>query len=296
MGKDYPPLELTLQRNGCFSSPGSIHAGDDYGAKDRYRMARYEGKQMASPFPTSGRNPDAYIDKEFKRLSENDVYLDPSQVARNLLKREGKNVSEKAFLPSSPAPRYAILPHSAGPSHTESMRSSGPAPKNFLTSRPMAGGFGRTGHFIGKSNEYMPDEFLRGRIVEKEEKAKAREKINKPFMALKMGSKTGLFHTNVYVQEPGPAYRETKKKELANPKPFRQPGPAKSGAINTFSSNEYMEDPLEEKIAREKAQKLAAAPKYGGFKAIDCLHSNYTRAINPYKEPERKKPAVEVLW
>jgi hypothetical protein len=129
---------------------------------------------------------------------------------------------------------------------------------------------------------------------------------------------TKLFHSLPRLTFVGPAYRETKKKELANPKPFRQPGPAKSvrlqlaicpcalslssclvstcpfitgvvhgcrlstnhwscawlamaatfwllhlctvrtrqGAINTFSSNEYMEDPLEEKLAREKAQKV----------------------------------------
>eukprot|EP00959_Pyramimonas_sp_CCMP1952_P222451 4650336-Pyramimonas_sp.AAC.2 len=48
-------------------------------------------------------------------------------------------------------------------------------------------------------------------------------------------------------------------------------------------------------LGRDTRQK-AAAPKYGGFKAIDCLHSNYTRAINPYKEKQRVKPDVEIIW
>eukprot|EP00959_Pyramimonas_sp_CCMP1952_P317649 6648205-Pyramimonas_sp.AAC.1 len=69
------------------------------------KMARYTGKQMQAPYPISGRTPDAYIDKEFKRLSENDVYEDPSKTAAKLSKRAGKAVTEKPFLPSSPAPR-----------------------------------------------------------------------------------------------------------------------------------------------------------------------------------------------
>jgi len=142
----------------------------------------------------------------------------------------------------------------------------------------------------------MADEYLRGRVVEKDMKAKAREKITKPFMALRMGSGNGLFDKNPYAQESGPTYRQQQKREFANPKPFRSPGPPRSGPIPTFNAIEYMEDPLEEKLARERAAKKAAAPKFGGFKAIDCLHSNYVKPINPFKTAERKKADVEIIW
>mmetsp|Transcript_10312 Transcript_10312/g.19530 ORF Transcript_10312/g.19530 Transcript_10312/m.19530 type:complete len:248 (-) Transcript_10312:404-1147(-) len=185
MGGDYPPIENKLGTCGMFSLPGSIHAGDHYVKDKPAVMSRYRGKQMVVPGTVWGKNQDAMIDKEFKRLSENDVYMDPGAAERKARLANKKHVSDKAFLPSSPMKttrgkgthvgcfgkyEYVERPQ------PERREKSGPGPKNFLPSKAVKGTYGMTGHFLAPPLEFIADPFLNSRVFEKDDKRAAREK------------------------------------------------------------------------------------------------------------------------
>mmetsp|Transcript_20290 Transcript_20290/g.28090 ORF Transcript_20290/g.28090 Transcript_20290/m.28090 type:complete len:305 (+) Transcript_20290:159-1073(+) len=304
MGDEPEPLENALYRCGQFSVPGHTTIGDPYitgGAK--MKMDRYNGKQFGVPGIVWGKNPDAMIDKEFKSLSENDVYLDPGALERkHRTTRGGKNISEKAFLPSSPSKNASGKGTNFGlfqkfdnlpTENEENPRKSGPGPKNFLNSKPMKGSYGMTGHFLGATPEFVADTYLNSREIEKESRRAARDKIGKAFVCT--GRSQGLFDKNPYEQDAGPQYRKKTRQPLEG-KPFKTPGPCKSGANNTFSSAEYVEDPIAEKEALDRAEKAAARPKGPAFKSANCLHTPYTTDVNPFVMAERAKPAVDILY
>lgn len=303
---NYPPYESKLAQCGQFNLPGSIHAGDHYIKDKMPQLSRHSGKQFAVPGRVWGTNQDAMIDKEFKRLSENEVYIDPGMIERKLFPK-GKNIVEKAFLPPS---NLKVLSKNKGthegcfnkiehvgaperiPKRTETI-----GPRNFTVKKPVKGSYGQTGHFIGPSPEFIADPFLMGREVEKRDKIRARERIVKP---MNTGGRctNGLFDNNIYSEEPGPTYRTRRKADLPQFKAFKAPGPPKTGAINTFTYPEYIADPESEKAAAATAQRLAdAAARSGpGFKCTGgTTHSWYTKDINPFAAPPRHKPDVELI-
>ena len=84
------PLLLTPPGR-TLPSPPQIHKKN----KPTEKPARWGGKQMLPGCPKWGANPDALIDKEFKRLSENERYVDP-----------GKERRPPPFISSSPPTIY----------------------------------------------------------------------------------------------------------------------------------------------------------------------------------------------
>lgn len=281
-----------IDRLGVFSYPGSIDIEDEY-TKPSKQHSRYGGKQMVVQGDVLGNLPDAMIDKNFKRLSENDVYIDPGSLERReRAARKERNVSEKAFLPSSPAKKssgkgtyYGCISPAQEYMHDNDPDAVKPppdtnGPKNFLCSPAKKGGYGTTGTSIGHVPEYESEPYLNSRILEKDERIAAREKIVKPFVSSGRGG--GLFHTDVYAYEPGPVMRERTKPPPIE-KAFKSPGKGKSGHNCTLSAfPEYMPDPFEEREAIEKAEKAAAKPP-GIFKPGSVPKSLRQTTINPFK-------------
>mmetsp|Transcript_11368 Transcript_11368/g.13476 ORF Transcript_11368/g.13476 Transcript_11368/m.13476 type:complete len:300 (+) Transcript_11368:134-1033(+) len=287
------------EKLGMFSWAGSINVGDEYEQKHPIK-SRYTGKQMLTKGDTWGNNPDALLDKTFKRLSENDTYLDPGTLERKeRVKKREKNITEKAFYPTAPAKKstgpgmnYGTIgepmpyKHEFEPNELKSMilKPEVGEPKNFQTAARKMGGYGTLGTTIGPAHEYLSEPYCYSRTLERTERAVNREKIAKPFVSSGRGG--GLFDRNVYATEPGPQFRPRDRPRPIE-KPFKPPHPPKTGVNCTISQfPEYMEDPLEIKLKKDREEKAAARPP-GIFKPMNVSKTMRVTAVNPYETAAR---------
>mmetsp|Transcript_1244 Transcript_1244/g.2894 ORF Transcript_1244/g.2894 Transcript_1244/m.2894 type:complete len:298 (+) Transcript_1244:299-1192(+) len=251
-----------MNRLGVFSYPGSVDVGAEYAQFKDKTPARWGGKQMIPKGSVTGNNPDALIDKTFKRISDGDRYVDPGKHEREYAVAQRKlNITEKAFYPPKPPVKSVgkgsnfgcIGKPFANSNEEEKAQPKGPPePRGMFTNPTKKGGFGVPGTTIGKPIESMPEPYLVSRELEKVERKDARSRIPKAF---NYSATPGLFDTNnVFAYEPG-AWAEPEKKrggDESKPKPFK---PAAKG--RPMHVPEYIPDPLDEKerICREQFKK-----------------------------------------
>lgn len=287
----------SMQSLGVFSQPGSIDIGDAY-AKEHKMPQRYLGKQFLTHGTKWGKNPDALIDHEFKRISEGDQYMDPGANERKeRAARKNKNVSEKPFYPSKPASRSWFSKGTQfgciGPQYQhekefdeEALKAAArePVPKNLYTSPGKKGTYGFPGTTMGKPLDLMDEPYLVSRELEKVERKVAREKISKGFISTHK-SATGLFDNNIYSYNPGDWAEKPKERKPPLEKSFRPTHPPKKGyncTINSFP--EYKEDPEEVKLREAREERAAERAKKtvkGVFYPNKGPKSKPTAAVNP---------------
>mmetsp|Transcript_18056 Transcript_18056/g.58963 ORF Transcript_18056/g.58963 Transcript_18056/m.58963 type:complete len:281 (+) Transcript_18056:57-899(+) len=257
---------------GIFSQMSSICVGDKFDKTEKL-PERFLGKQFTSGATITGNNADAMLDKTFKRLSEGDTYLDPGALERKHRVAQRKmNISEKAFYPSQPGRKAPGPGTSYGcigkqPDYmaetADTNEKDAAVGRNFYTNPPKKGGFGVPGTTISPANTYLPDEYLASRTIDKVERAKAREKIHKPFNSTGT-SRGGYFDSKIFENAPGAFVPRDREKYKADFKAFRPSHPAKKG-FNSTHFPSYVEDPLDAKIEKAKAE-AAERKKLGVFK------------------------------
>jgi len=282
-----------MNRLGVFKQPGSIDIGDTY-EKQHKLPNRYQGKQFLNTGSKLGKNPDALIDHAFKRLSEGDQFVDPGaheRKSRAALK--ASNVSEKPFYPSKPALRstgkgtqYGCIgtQYSHQKEYDEEQEKADArkeAPKNFYTNPPKKGSYGVPGTTIGKREDLMEEPYLVSRELEKVERKVARERIPKAFQSTHKSS-SGLFDNNIYAYNPGDWTEKPKSSRASLEKAFRPTHPGKQGFNCTIQKfPDYKEDPLDEKMRREREERAAERAKKGIFKPNSGFKSRPNSVINP---------------
>ena len=212
----------------------------------------------------SGTNPDALIDKQFKRLSENERYVDPGKHEREYALAQQAKRTGKAFYPpkKSNGPIGAAYPNTNDDEREQPKQP--PGPRGIFTNPMKKGCPGTPGLTLGKPHDSMPEPYLVSRELEKVERKAARARIPQAFT---YSAKPGLFDNSVYKYEPG-AWAEPEPKrrnpDEVRPKPFRPPpknSPYIKEAINPVP--EYVPDPLEEKIKSEREKAKETREKLG---------------------------------
>ncbi|GMH33129.1 hypothetical protein BSKO_00963 [Bryopsis sp. KO-2023] len=171
---------------GVFREETSHTVGDPYKKKTgRPTLPRHSGKQFVTIFPQSGKLPESFIDKNFKRLSEGDLFVDPSKTERNLQQRGGTNVSTKPFVPSNPSRKNTgpgaidgcignviLSPEGEDEAKVKARNAKSDAEKRkkIYSSPAQKGGFGYPSQartIGGNPPEYMADKYQFGRELEK---------------------------------------------------------------------------------------------------------------------------------
>jgi len=280
-----------INRLGVFSQPGSIDIGDPF-HKEHNLPQRFQGKQFLTHGTKVGKNPDALIDRDYKRLSEGDQYVDPGTYERRAkVQEKSKNISERPFYPSKPSAKATgkgthfgtiggMYKHE-NDDDPNAPRNTETAPRNFYTNPSKKGGYGTPGTTIGKQLDVMSEPYLVSRELEKVERREARGRIPKAFQSThKSGS--GLFDESVFRYEPGAFKPREVQRKPPIPKPFTPSHPAKFGYNSTISKfPEYKPDPLDEKLAKERAERAAERSKKGIFKPNSGFKSRPNSVINP---------------
>ncbi|KAJ1541262.1 hypothetical protein HK405_010737, partial [Cladochytrium tenue] len=167
-----------LDRIGIFSEATYISVNEPYAGNkhDAGGMlpGRGKGKQFLTAPPKRGHDTrEAYFDREFGRLFENEAYTDLVVLRRRYrMQQATKNITNSPFKPSSVPPKPSGKGSTWGtieqqwPLQRKELPPPGPQParptpesrRNFLTHPPKKGsGFGYADVTIGKGYEYMSD-------------------------------------------------------------------------------------------------------------------------------------------
>ncbi|KAJ3128200.1 hypothetical protein HK098_004946 [Nowakowskiella sp. JEL0407] len=187
---------MDLDRIGLFSEMGYISSGEPYpqrrnGANnfsDSVLNFRSQGKQFLTNPPRKGHdNKDAYFDREYIRLFENEPYTDLVGLRRRwrLVAKE-KNITNSPFKPFSVPPKpsgkgslYGTIEQQWPLHKSEAPTEPDTLPKkphsatrpNFYTKPPKQGtGYGYPNVTIGKQYEYMSDPYDRMHEAQKNDR------------------------------------------------------------------------------------------------------------------------------
>mmetsp|Transcript_4205 Transcript_4205/g.7501 ORF Transcript_4205/g.7501 Transcript_4205/m.7501 type:complete len:312 (-) Transcript_4205:364-1299(-) len=300
---------------GVFHEETSIGLNTPYDVKSS-ESTRFRGKQMLTHIEVSGKaSRDAYFDKTINLTMAGDIYIDPSGVEKEISKKLSHLASPhtKPFFPTNPSKKTGLskgsLEGTFGPSRqlldTDSvvasrdrlLQSAGPrgvGPRNFYTRPSLEGNGGYPFQYRnigGTSQTYLPDEYLRGRILEKQLRQTARSKIPKPFVSGKVGD-TFSRDANLFANPPlRPATSSTSSRQTPSGenRPKWVPShPQKKGRGNngTLSPLVYMSDP--ETLRPDTAptgvsNSKAFRPASGGFNRLSSM------TVNPYYSSPRRK-------
>mmetsp|Transcript_68385 Transcript_68385/g.216403 ORF Transcript_68385/g.216403 Transcript_68385/m.216403 type:complete len:290 (+) Transcript_68385:173-1042(+) len=289
---------MDMNKVGLFMAMPSVDVGAPFVTnKDPDTLTRHKGKGFVGVghVPT-GNNPDALLDKSFKRLSENDVYMNPGALERRQRAKEReKNVSERPFFPTNPPKKSTGPGNKYGcigqvPEHIYMTKGEGGDEKkaerretlrNFITAP------GKPGATLGPQPDYMPEQYMPARVLEREERKKARERIPKAFVSGGRPSTTGFFSNFTY--QAGPDKKPSRDNRPITA-PFRPSSPPRKGYNSSISKPlEYMEDPYKpplRSVDRDRAS--------GVFKPSSGPKSCPVRNIYP-SDPQRRPRSPEIF-
>jgi len=202
---------------GLFSEPSYLSLGDPYDPP-KASQGRHRGLNMMTQ-PVKKGNVTKYVcfDKNFKRLSEGDKYIEPGGAERRSRKEAwNKCLTTNGFTFSSPAKKRTGLGECTGnftkypawePAGGMEKKTKNDIPEppkaNIMTNPVKKGSFGIPGLTLSKGSEYkyMADPYSRARELEQEEKKKIAEKTaiftgGKPFNT--MSHAKDCFDKHVY--------------------------------------------------------------------------------------------------
>lgn len=283
-----------LDRLGIFSQPSLITVADPY-VKKQPDDSRHKGKQFATSPCKKGKTA-GYFDN-FKPLFENESkgekYQDPGTSEKEYRNQQKKKIKGGAFLPSSPSKK------ATGPgayygcfgknyehkTEFQEKKKKKPEPKNFMTSPGKRGTFGVPGTLLSKDIHYTEDPYDLPRQKEKEELVKKKkQQIAGPFRSMSHSKEFFDCQPNVpasriYTSDRPLPPEKPKKPHKKTMVPFRPSSPPKRGYNSTFNKfPEYKEDPIEERMKKERDERRKAKPKVV-FKPVSAAHSTPTRPI-----------------
>ncbi|KAI8806580.1 hypothetical protein BJ742DRAFT_679931 [Cladochytrium replicatum] len=216
-----------LDRIGLFSELGYISSGEQYVEKrnDSFLTYRTKGKQFqTNPSKRGHDNKDAYFDREFIRVFENEPYTDLVVLRRRWrLKAKEKNISTNPFKPSSVPPKpsgsgslYGTIEqqwpiNKKGDFDIKKRREDDPPTKerppskpNFYTKPPKQGtGYGYPNVTIGKPYEYVSDPFDRLHQQQKLERELHKQKQIGERTFISSSSRLNYFNQFIALTLPG---------------------------------------------------------------------------------------------
>ncbi|KAI9104851.1 hypothetical protein DFS34DRAFT_575660 [Phlyctochytrium arcticum] len=254
-----------LDRMGLFSEAPYISVGDKFAERNEHFLGyRTKGKQFITNPPKRGHETrDAFFDKEFIRLFENEPYTDLVKLRRKWrLASKDKNIVTAPFRPSNvpPAPCGSGSPWGTFEQQWPLERKGGdeipsfallretPAtePKiNFLTRPPKKGtGYGYANVTIGKSYEFKDDPYDSSLVAARAERSVHKRKVigERPFISSSSKSEFFSPFASLMEAQPGQAAKGTREKTPPTSKlPALTPFKPSSGVgytINKYPSHE----------------------------------------------------------
>lgn len=294
-------MHKTANKYGLFSDTGYIGVGDKYSDKPALSQStRYQGLNMKASLRKSGKNNDASFDK-FKPLYEKEKYqLSAEEKAAERAAKLEKASTDKPFRPASKTkegsglgsyygclgPKYP----NKGTGQDEKLKKGDPKleskPRNIVTNPSKKGTYGMRGTTLGErigpggavgEYSYKSDDYDAARKAENAANKAGREKMQpQPFKPANppkkggagvpgrtLGGPKGQGVVGEYsYKELGPTPLEKSDDKIE--KPFRPTHPMKKGYNGTLEKfPKYMEDPLDLKLAKEKAERMAEIEKLG---------------------------------
>ncbi|KAJ1545348.1 hypothetical protein HK096_006504, partial [Nowakowskiella sp. JEL0078] len=218
---------LDLDRMGLFSEMGYISSGEPYPHRkdDSFLTNRAHGKQFQTTPPKPGHdNKDAYFDKEYSRVFENEPYTDLVVLRRrSRLTEKEKNITKSPFKPSSVPPKpsgsgslYGTIEQQWPLQKKEietlerepiPLKSTAKSKPNFYTKPPKKGtGYGYPNVTIGKQYEYITDPYNRAHESLKSDHEYHKQKqIGERVFISSMGKQHDFFNTFTPLAGPGEA-------------------------------------------------------------------------------------------
>ncbi|KAJ3220280.1 DNA-directed DNA polymerase gamma mip1 [Dinochytrium kinnereticum] len=184
-----------LDRIGLFSEASYISAKEPFTDKrnEGFLANRAKGKQFLTTPPKKGHNTrDAFFDKDFIRLFENEPYTDLVVLRRRYrLQQKEKNISTVPFKPSSVPPKPSgsgslfgtieqqwPLPKKDLVLRSAPAEEKGESKPNFLTKPPKKGtGYGYPNVTIGKPYEYVSDPYDRYLEITRKDRLESKKKM-----------------------------------------------------------------------------------------------------------------------
>mmetsp|Transcript_22931 Transcript_22931/g.58550 ORF Transcript_22931/g.58550 Transcript_22931/m.58550 type:complete len:305 (-) Transcript_22931:609-1523(-) len=284
---------------GTFNEEKSVYIGDPY-QQHKYELSRHKGKTFNVPFQPKGKGPDAMIDKTTKLTIAGDTYIDPYSLQKDLSKRS--SIHAKAFVPVGGTKKMAgsgslygifgppreLLDTDASLGAKSGRPASSPVAgkRNIYVAPQKKGSFGfpwQDRSIGGTRFEFIPDEYQRGRILEREMKREARAKIAKPFVSMGRTGK-GIVPLSPTMPAEPPPPRPPKDNSIK--KAWKAPNPPQKGVgYGTISKIEYVP------VGPNDAKYDKDAPKPKAFKPVGGIHNRLSmRAVNPYQYAARPPP------
>ncbi|KAL6760705.1 hypothetical protein V8C86DRAFT_2550287 [Haematococcus lacustris] len=292
----------TNQLYGTFREETGVLLGDPYGVGYK-GLQRHQGKQFAAPFPPKGTDQDGLLDKATKLTVEGDHYQEPRDLAKEV--GSHRQIHGKPFVPGSgPKDRcgsgslHGIFGPASGQLDTDASLGSR-SPNKLLTasldgkrsiyvnpSKKGTYGYPLQDRSIGQTRyDFIPDEYMRGRILDREMKREARAKVPKPFLATSVTNKSPLTVAAI-----GPATKLAARGGSApsdNRKPWKASNPAPRGrGYGALSAIEYIAAPPQMPLFHKEAVK-PFRPGGGPYSRLSMW------PINPFQYAPRPAPSNE---
>mmetsp|Transcript_4427 Transcript_4427/g.7340 ORF Transcript_4427/g.7340 Transcript_4427/m.7340 type:complete len:306 (-) Transcript_4427:957-1874(-) len=285
---------------GVFSEPSALFTGEPF-SKNGYELSRHKGKNFVAPITPSGKNSDALIDKTTKLTSRGDVYLDPYLVNK-ALSTPSATIHPKAFVPvggtknpSGAGSMYGVFGAAAELLDTDASQAKGGKPtsaadkkRNIYCSPARRGtyGFPIQDRTIGGTHyDFIPDEYCRGRILEKDMKKEARAKFGKAFVS------TGRTGQGIVPILPAPTHGPDRRLDsrsgsapIAGRKPWKASNPPPTGPSGVLAPIKYIACPSVETKAKSGSATKAFKPVGGGHSRLSMW------APNPFAYKARDPP------
>ncbi|EFJ48730.1 hypothetical protein VOLCADRAFT_120838 [Volvox carteri f. nagariensis] len=278
---------------------------------------RHNGKQFEVPDCTaiSGKGPDTWFDKSLKLATPADQYSEPLDLPTIVAARAkpstaipqsgGRPLHDKPFRPSNPSQRpgkasgslygtfgpislFFAVPEGSG-DHSDTRRPiTAPvdtdALGNIYTKPPRKGGPGYPDQYrllSGGSYTYVPDEYQRGRTLEKALKHEARARIPKPFWGRTRAN--GVFTSDSELYAVPPAKSPTRSRSASDGRPAWRPNnPAPKGKYcGLLSSPTYIPSPAPPEKGIDVQRKITLLQGHWWTRiedAVDLLAKTYSAA------------------
>ncbi|KAF5838296.1 hypothetical protein DUNSADRAFT_3092 [Dunaliella salina] len=270
-------------------------------------MSRHKGKQFGVPFQPKGKGPDAMIDKNLRLTVPGDKYIEPYNLQKDL--GASKSIHGRAFVPPTGSKSlggsgtiYGLFGNPKDMFNTTPLMSQQKPPtppvqgkRNIYVSPPKRGtyGFPIQDRSIGGTRfDFVPDEYCRGRLLDKELKKEARARIPKPFISTGRSNK-GFEPMSSYMGPSAPqsqSQRAQTTPSVHHSRAFKAPNPPQKGqGYGTLGKFEYIPNPsLPPKESKQPT---------GVFKPAGGHHKRLSMwSPSPYEYAPRPPPNNDIAY